>query len=62
MDVGVVQSALTVFFFVVFVGIVLWAWSGRRKRSFDEAARLPLDEDEAPAAGAPRRAKERKDG
>ena len=27
------------------IGIVLWAWSGKRKKDFDEAARLPLDDD-----------------
>ena len=38
---------------VIFIGIVVWAWSGKRKRGFDEAARLPLeDDDEANGAGA----------
>lgn len=32
---------------VAFIGIVAWAWSGRRKRDFDAAARIPLEEDEA---------------
>jgi cytochrome c oxidase cbb3-type subunit 4 len=31
---------------VIFIGIIVWAWSGKRKRDFDEAARLPLDDDE----------------
>lgn len=39
--------AWTLALFACFVGIVLWAWSGRRKHAFDEAARLPLEE-EAP--------------
>jgi cytochrome c oxidase cbb3-type subunit 4 len=29
----------------VFVGIVLWAWSSKRARDFDEAANLPFTED-----------------
>ena len=39
------QSAWTVFAFVFFVGIVFWAWSGKRKSNFDEAARMALDDD-----------------
>ena len=35
----------TVLLFVLFVGIVVWAWSGKRKKSFDRAARMPLDEE-----------------
>lgn len=40
------HSIWTVLVFVVFIGIVLWAYSGRRKNDFDEAARLVLDDDE----------------
>jgi cytochrome c oxidase cbb3-type subunit 4 len=32
--------------FVTFIGIVIWAYSSTRKKDFDEAARLPLDDDE----------------
>jgi cytochrome c oxidase cbb3-type subunit IV len=39
------QSALTVIMFFVFIGIVVWAWSGKRKRAFDAAARLPFKEE-----------------
>jgi cytochrome c oxidase cbb3-type subunit 4 len=35
---------------LVFIGIVLWAWSGKRRQRFDAAARLPLEEDTAPGA------------
>jgi len=38
---------LTAVMFAVFMGIVLWAWSGRRKSDFEAAARLPLDDDQA---------------
>jgi cytochrome c oxidase cbb3-type subunit 4 len=42
---------------VVFIAIVIWAWSGKRKRDFDAAARLPLDDEEldAPGAGSERK-------
>jgi cytochrome c oxidase cbb3-type subunit 4 len=48
MDITDVRAAMTVIMFVLFVGIVLWAFSKKRKRAFDEAARLPFDEDDAP--------------
>lgn len=41
----VFHSIWTVFLFLLFGAIVVWAWSGRRKADFDEAARLPLDEE-----------------
>jgi len=40
------HSIWTVVSLVIFIGIVLWAWSGHRKESFDEAAQLPLEDDE----------------
>lgn len=30
---------------VVFIGIVIWAWSARRKPDFDALAHLPLEDD-----------------
>jgi len=30
---------------ILFIGIIAWAWSAKRKKSFDQAARMPLDED-----------------
>ncbi len=36
------RSAVTVVSFVLFIGIVLWAWSAHRRSGFDEAAQLPL--------------------
>jgi len=37
---GIITSILLVLFLFGWS----WAWSPRRKRDFDEAARLPLDE------------------
>ncbi len=42
---SLMHSIWTVIVFIVFIGIVLWAYSGRRKKDFDEAARLVLDDD-----------------
>jgi cytochrome c oxidase cbb3-type subunit 4 len=48
MDIIVIQSVWTVVVTVLFIGIVIWAWSGKRKQRFDEAANLPFDEDDTP--------------
>ncbi|MBM3392704.1 MAG: cbb3-type cytochrome c oxidase subunit 3 [Betaproteobacteria bacterium] len=55
MDLNDLRSLVTVLAFATFVGIVLWAWSGRRRGAFDEAAQLPFTEDEAPAAAGARK-------
>ena len=45
MDLTIVHAYWTVAMLVIFVGIWVWAWSSKRKTAFDEAARLPLEED-----------------
>lgn len=45
MDINDLRSGTTVLLFVLFCGIVWWAYSDRRKQDFAEAARLPLDDD-----------------
>ena len=35
-------SVFTVLSFAVFIGILLWAYSGRRKQGFDQAAQEPF--------------------
>lgn len=45
MDAAIFHSWWTLVLLLVFIGIVVWAWSPKRKRKFDEAARLPLDDD-----------------
>ena len=39
---GIVTSVLV----VLFVGMWIWAFSPRQRRRFEEAARVPLEEDE----------------
>ncbi|MBS0319145.1 MAG: CcoQ/FixQ family Cbb3-type cytochrome c oxidase assembly chaperone [Proteobacteria bacterium] len=48
-----IGSVLTVLSFLLFIGIVAWAWSSRRKTSFARAAMEPfaLDDDLPPASG-----------
>jgi cytochrome c oxidase cbb3-type subunit 4 len=38
-------SGIITSFLLLFLAGWTWAWSPRRKRDFDAAARLPLDED-----------------
>ena len=55
MDLNDLRSAYTVWAFVVFVGSVVWAVSGKRKARFEQAARLPFTEEEPPQREASRR-------
>ncbi len=45
MDAGFLHGLWTVILLAAFAAVVAWAWSGRRARDFEEAARLPLEED-----------------
>jgi len=49
---GELQSLITLAAFVTFMGIVVWAWSSRRRDAFGEAARIPLDDDAPYVPGA----------
>ena len=49
MNVEWLHSLYTVLAFVTFVAIAFWAWSGRNRPGFYEAARLPLLDDESAA-------------
>jgi len=44
MDINLLRSIVTVLSFVLFIGIVVWAWSARNRERFDEAARLPFEQ------------------
>ena len=46
MDITLLQSIWTIVVLVLFIGIVVWAWSGKRKARFDEAANIPFTEDD----------------
>ena len=49
MDSGTASGIATAILLVVFVGIIIWAYSGRRKKDFEEAARLPIDAEQRDA-------------
>lgn len=50
-DINVARGAITVIWFLTFIGVCGWAWSRRRHTDFAAAARLPLEDF---ADGAPR--------
>lgn len=53
MDAGMIRSLGTLFLFVAFVALVIWAWSPAPRRRFEEAANLPfVDEDRHEASAA----------
>lgn len=58
MDINDARTVVTVLGFVCFIGIVLWAFSGRARKGFDEAALLPFSEDDLPDRDAGRQTKE----
>ncbi len=47
--IGIVRGLVTVALLILFIVLVVWAWSGRRKQLFDSMARMPLEEDVDPA-------------
>jgi cytochrome c oxidase cbb3-type subunit 4 len=52
MDINDLRSIATVLLFAAFIAIVAWAYSGKRKQAFDEAASLAVgDDDEVKRGG-----------
>jgi cytochrome c oxidase cbb3-type subunit 4 len=49
MDINTLRGLSTLFLLVVFIALVFWAYSDRRKKDFDEAANLPFADDPAEA-------------
>jgi cytochrome c oxidase cbb3-type subunit 4 len=45
MDNGIVSGIVTLVFIAVYVAIVWWACSRHNKQMFEEASRLPFEED-----------------
>ena len=44
-DVNTLRAMATVLSLITFIGIVVWAYSRRNAADFDEAARLPFEQD-----------------
>jgi len=58
LDINDARTVLTVMGLVCFIAISLWAFSGRARKGFDEAALLPFSEDDLPVLDAGRQTKE----
>ena len=42
MDINTLRGLITLLLLLAFIGLCIWAYSGRRKSAFDEAAQLPF--------------------
>ena len=45
MDVNFLREIVTVVSLATFIGIVGWAWSRRNRAGFEEAGRIPFEQD-----------------
>jgi cytochrome c oxidase cbb3-type subunit 4 len=52
MDINIIREAITVISFIIFVGILAWAYGKGSKRGFDQAALIPFQESDDPAEHA----------
>jgi cytochrome c oxidase cbb3-type subunit 4 len=52
MDINLLREAVTVLSFGSFVGIVVYAVHPGNKERFEEAARMPLDDDDGEGEGS----------
>jgi len=52
---GTLSGIGTAVLLIAFIGLVIWAWSPRQKRRWEESARLPLEDDPPAARGEERR-------
>lgn len=49
-----ILSIWTVVVLVLFIGIVIWAWSGSNAARFEQDARIPFDEPDEELSPGPR--------
>jgi cytochrome c oxidase cbb3-type subunit 4 len=48
MSAGTFSGVVTGILLVSFLAGVFWAWNGRRSSEFEQAAQLPLDDEDRP--------------
>lgn len=53
MDSGTISGIVTAVFVIVFIGIVWWAFSRSNKQRFEDAGKLPFDEDDSQGIPSP---------
>lgn len=44
MDIATFRGIVTGVLLVLFIALIIWAWSSRRREQFEAAARLPLED------------------
>jgi len=49
MDINTVRGLISLVLMIAFIGLIIWAYSSKRKSSFDEAADLPFADEETNA-------------
>jgi len=47
LDINTIRGLITVILLICFIGMVFWAYSSKRKSDFNEAASLPLQDDQS---------------
>ena len=45
LDINTLRSIATVAGFITFIGILLWVYSSRNSADFEEASKLPFEQD-----------------
>lgn len=55
MDLGLVRGLITAVLMALFIALVVWAFSRKRKPDFDEASNLPLADERTPRASGDNR-------
>ena len=53
--IGVVRGIITLTLLLLFIVMAVWAWGKRRKKVFEQMARLPLEDDAIDQTGAGRK-------
>ena len=46
MDINDLRGLSTLFLMISFIGLCFWVYSSKRKKAFDEAARMPFADEE----------------
>ena len=41
----IINILFTVLLFIIFIGIIVWAWNPARKREFNQAAQIAIDDE-----------------
>ncbi|TNC82627.1 MAG: CcoQ/FixQ family Cbb3-type cytochrome c oxidase assembly chaperone [Oleiphilus sp.] len=49
MDINTLRGLSTILVMIVFIGICLWAYSGSKRKDFEDAANLPFEDEDIEA-------------